>query len=198
MSFSRSLPGKDVAGLYAVWATRERDSWATQPKLYGALAQRLLRAGEPLLAFDVTREASGLWPQDAELQVLQALALARGQGDRSRQRAARRFVRSGPSRRRKKRSARWRAPTRICGRPPAIPDSSRNTWRAPRRCMASPLPAIRRRAIGAASTRRPLRLLLGDNAAATRTAQAVQATCAQARRGRSQARGSVLARGDAR
>jgi class 3 adenylate cyclase len=67
----------DVSTLYALWATRDQGLWSAQPKLYDEVARRLLRAGEPLLAFDVIREAVGLWPQDAELRVLQALALAR-------------------------------------------------------------------------------------------------------------------------
>jgi class 3 adenylate cyclase/tetratricopeptide (TPR) repeat protein len=71
------LPGKHVRSLYDIWATRDKALWSTEPKLYGAVAQRLLRAGEPLLAFDVTREAVGLWPQNTELQVLEGLALAR-------------------------------------------------------------------------------------------------------------------------
>jgi class 3 adenylate cyclase len=72
-----STESSDVSSLYALWATRDKTVWSTQPKLYGEVARRLLRAGEPLLAYDVTREAAGLWPQDAELQLLQALALAR-------------------------------------------------------------------------------------------------------------------------
>jgi class 3 adenylate cyclase len=68
---------QDVPAVYAIWAARERTLWSTQPQLYNAVARRLLRAGEPLLAFDVTREAASLWPQDVELQGLEALALAR-------------------------------------------------------------------------------------------------------------------------
>jgi class 3 adenylate cyclase len=71
------IAGQDVRSVYAIWAARDRTLWATQPQLYHAAARRLLRAGEPLLAFDVTREAAGLWPQDVELQGLEALALAR-------------------------------------------------------------------------------------------------------------------------
>jgi class 3 adenylate cyclase len=67
----------DAASLYAIWATRDKPLWSTQPQRYGDVARRLLRAGEPLLAYDVTREAALLWPQDIELQLLQALALAR-------------------------------------------------------------------------------------------------------------------------
>jgi class 3 adenylate cyclase len=71
------LPGRDVPSLYQLWATRDKQLWSTQPKLYDAVARRLLRAGEPLLAFDVTREAVSLWPQDLDLLVLEGLALAR-------------------------------------------------------------------------------------------------------------------------
>jgi class 3 adenylate cyclase len=67
----------DAPSLYAIWATRDKTLWSTQPKRYGEVARHLLRAGEPLLAYDVTREAALLWPQDTELQLLQALALAR-------------------------------------------------------------------------------------------------------------------------
>ncbi len=72
-----STESPDVSSLYASWTTRDQGLWSAQPKLYDEVARRLLRAGEPLLAFDVIREAVGLWPQDTELQVLQALALAR-------------------------------------------------------------------------------------------------------------------------
>jgi class 3 adenylate cyclase len=72
------IAGQDVPAVYAIWAARDRALWSTQPQLYKAAARRLLRAGEPLLAFDVTREAAALWPQDVELQGLEALALARG------------------------------------------------------------------------------------------------------------------------
>jgi class 3 adenylate cyclase len=72
------IAGKDVPAVYALWAARDRTLWSTQPQLYSAAARRLLRSGEPLLAFDVTREAASLWPQDVELQGLEALALARG------------------------------------------------------------------------------------------------------------------------
>jgi class 3 adenylate cyclase len=68
---------KDVPAVYAIWAARDRTLWATQPPLYKAAARRLLRSGEPLLAFDVTREAASQWPEDVELQGLEALALAR-------------------------------------------------------------------------------------------------------------------------
>ena len=72
-----STESPDVSSLYASWATRDQGLWSAQPKLYEEVARRLLRAGEPLLAYDVTREAALLWPHDAELQLLQALALAR-------------------------------------------------------------------------------------------------------------------------
>jgi class 3 adenylate cyclase len=67
----------DAPALYAIWSARDKAQWSTQPQRYDEVARRLLRAGEPLLAYDVTREAVLLWPQNVELQVLQALALAR-------------------------------------------------------------------------------------------------------------------------
>ncbi|HTB67658.1 MAG TPA: TRAFs-binding domain-containing protein, partial [Steroidobacteraceae bacterium] len=72
-----STESPDVSSLYASWATRDKALWSTQPQRYGEVARQLLRSGEPLLAYDVTREAVLLWPQDSQLQVLQALALAR-------------------------------------------------------------------------------------------------------------------------
>jgi class 3 adenylate cyclase len=74
---STELPDQNAPALYGIWATRDKALWSTQPKRYGEVARRLLRAGEPLLAYDVTREAVLLWPQDTQLQLLQALALAR-------------------------------------------------------------------------------------------------------------------------
>jgi len=40
-------------------------------------AQALLRAGEPLLAFDLVQEGQGRWPQDPNIQMLEGLSLAR-------------------------------------------------------------------------------------------------------------------------
>jgi len=71
------LCGEDARALHARWRSRDRALWSTRPELYVAMAGRLLRSGEPLLAFDVTREATPLWPANLELRLLAALALAR-------------------------------------------------------------------------------------------------------------------------
>ena len=77
MSVSVIPPGADVVTLLGVWQGRTVEQWAGDPQLYRALGSRLLGAGEPLLAYDVTSEGLEHAPGDVRLRQLQGLALAR-------------------------------------------------------------------------------------------------------------------------
>src|SRR5579863_4958690 len=70
--------------MFALWRTRDKETWKLSPQRYVALGKQLLRGGEPLLAFDVMNEAASLWPRDAAVLTVEALALARsGAGERA-------------------------------------------------------------------------------------------------------------------
>lgn len=64
-------------GLLAVWQSRDTTRWARHPELYRRLAERLVKLGEMLLAYDVVSEGRKFWPGDLRLRQLQALALTR-------------------------------------------------------------------------------------------------------------------------
>ena len=61
----------------AIWRGRDAAQWAQSPELYRAVAEKMLRRGEPLLAFDAANEGSSVHPTDVRLRQLQGLALAR-------------------------------------------------------------------------------------------------------------------------
>ncbi len=67
----------DLIDLMSIWRVREFGQWSHFPEVYRAIAQAILRHGEPLLAYDVITEALTSWPNDLRLRQLQGLALAR-------------------------------------------------------------------------------------------------------------------------
>src|SRR5258708_2911493 len=69
----------DFATLLALWQTprENRSGWARDPDVYRGFGERMLRLGEPLLAYDLIDEGLALFPGDPRLRQLQALALAR-------------------------------------------------------------------------------------------------------------------------
>ena len=73
----RSVASGDLAGLIAIWCTRDTALWSRSPEVYRAIGQRILQQGEPLLAFDVVQEALAIFAGDVRLRQLQGLALAR-------------------------------------------------------------------------------------------------------------------------
>jgi class 3 adenylate cyclase/tetratricopeptide (TPR) repeat protein len=75
----------DFATLLALWQTprENRSGWARDPDVYRRFGERMLRLGEPLLAYDLIDEGLALFPGDPRLRQLQALALARS-GDSGR------------------------------------------------------------------------------------------------------------------
>jgi len=66
-----------LASLLALWHSRSSEEWAKGPEIYRRLGQRVLKLGEPLLAYDVLTEGLECSPTDVRLQQLLALALAR-------------------------------------------------------------------------------------------------------------------------
>jgi class 3 adenylate cyclase/tetratricopeptide (TPR) repeat protein len=66
--------------LLSFWRSTEdhRAAHAPGPKVYARFAQRMLDAGEPLLAYDLVDEGLAAFPVDVRLRQLQGLALARG------------------------------------------------------------------------------------------------------------------------
>jgi hypothetical protein len=63
--------------LLAVWQSHDPARWAARPEIYRRLAERLLKLGESLLAYDVAREGLKVLPRGLRLRQLQALALSR-------------------------------------------------------------------------------------------------------------------------
>ena len=66
-----------LADLMAMWRSRDLEEWSSSPKIYRLLGERILKQGEPLLAYDVVSEGVKNYPKDVRLRQLQGLALAR-------------------------------------------------------------------------------------------------------------------------
>src|SRR5438094_7306723 len=66
-----------LADLMAMWRSRDLEEWSSSPKIYRLLGERILKQGEPLLAYDVVSEGLKNYPKDVRLRQLQGLALAR-------------------------------------------------------------------------------------------------------------------------
>jgi class 3 adenylate cyclase len=67
----------NLSSLIALWHARAPDEWARVPEIYRRLGQRVLKLGEPLLAYDVLSEGLLSLPADVRMRQLLALALAR-------------------------------------------------------------------------------------------------------------------------
>ena len=67
----------DLALAQALWRTRDPATWDSGPETYRFLGERILKLGEPLVAYDVIAEGTKAFPRDVRLQQLFALALAR-------------------------------------------------------------------------------------------------------------------------
>ena len=67
----------DLAELMLLWKAGAAASWSSAPDVHRLLGERVLRAGEPLLAYDIVREGLRDFPDDVRLRQLQGLALAR-------------------------------------------------------------------------------------------------------------------------
>jgi len=69
----------DLGAVLSVWRTprEDRKSWSRAPEVYQRLGERILKLGEPLLAYDVVCEGLESFPGDFRLRQLKGLALAR-------------------------------------------------------------------------------------------------------------------------
>ncbi|MDX6529400.1 MAG: hypothetical protein QOH41_1690 [Blastocatellia bacterium] len=66
-----------LSSLIALWHARTAAEWSNNPDVHRHLGQRILKLGEPLLAYDVLTEGLRNAPGDVRLRQLLALALAR-------------------------------------------------------------------------------------------------------------------------
>ena len=67
----------DLAQLQSLWRTHNPELWSGNPEPYRLLSEKMLKLGEPLVAYDVVAEGIKSFPQDVRLRQLLALALAR-------------------------------------------------------------------------------------------------------------------------
>ena len=67
----------DLKSLMDIWRMHKLEDWSVSTAIYEATAERFLKFGEPLLAYDVADEGARLWPQQVRLRQLVALSLFR-------------------------------------------------------------------------------------------------------------------------
>ncbi|MFQ5793680.1 MAG: RyR domain-containing protein [Candidatus Bipolaricaulia bacterium] len=67
----------DLTDLLSIWAPISSGHWAGSSELYEVLGNRILKAGEPLLAYDIIATGLKHWPKNVRLRQLKGLALAR-------------------------------------------------------------------------------------------------------------------------
>jgi class 3 adenylate cyclase len=60
-----------------MWRLRDPQQWSSSPEIYRLVGEKILKQGEPLLAYDVVSEGLKNSPKDVRLRQLQGLALAR-------------------------------------------------------------------------------------------------------------------------
>ena len=65
------------ASLQRIWLEHDRSVWEGNVEAYRLVAQRILKLGEPLFAYDILAEGIKNFPNDVRLRQLLALALAR-------------------------------------------------------------------------------------------------------------------------
>jgi class 3 adenylate cyclase len=68
---------RSVLALLDIWNDHDAELWSAHPELVSAIAQRLLRMGQVLLAYEAITVGLRGSPRDRRLRQLQALALAR-------------------------------------------------------------------------------------------------------------------------
>ncbi|MEP6821449.1 MAG: TRAFs-binding domain-containing protein [Chthoniobacterales bacterium] len=82
----RASSSGGLADLLTVWRSHDADAWSRRPAIYSLLGEKVLKEGEPLLAYDIVAEGMNYAPDDVRLRQLQGLALARsGANARARQ-----------------------------------------------------------------------------------------------------------------
>ncbi|MCG7853646.1 MAG: hypothetical protein MIO92_14100 [Methanosarcinaceae archaeon] len=85
----------DVQALLRMGSFLGAEYYAGSPKVYALLAEFTLRAGEPLLAYDVISTGLGYWPKNVRLRQLQGLALARSHATESANQVLTRLYKDG-------------------------------------------------------------------------------------------------------
>jgi class 3 adenylate cyclase/tetratricopeptide (TPR) repeat protein len=73
----RDCSQSDLALLQGLWRAHDPEVWSVNPEPYRLLGEKILKLGEPLLAYDVVAEGMKSFPHDLRLRQLLALALAR-------------------------------------------------------------------------------------------------------------------------
>jgi class 3 adenylate cyclase/tetratricopeptide (TPR) repeat protein len=68
---------QDRASLQKLWRAHDPESWSGNADAYKLIAERILKLGEPLFAYDVVAEGIRFSPNDVRLRQLLALSLAR-------------------------------------------------------------------------------------------------------------------------
>ena len=69
--------GPQLQQIIAMWDGRNQEVWSESPELFRLLAERILKIGEPLLAYDVVSEGLKHFATDVALRQLLGLTLAR-------------------------------------------------------------------------------------------------------------------------
>ncbi|HEY0548913.1 MAG TPA: adenylate/guanylate cyclase domain-containing protein [Verrucomicrobiae bacterium] len=77
VQFLNATPAANVMDLLSRWRARDPLQWAGDVEVYRLLGERILKLGEPLLAFDVVAEGLLSWKEDVRLRQLLGLALSR-------------------------------------------------------------------------------------------------------------------------
>lgn len=94
-SLVQQIEVASVAQLLRHWQGREKALWSDSPVLYRAILRRLLRTGEPLIAYDVASDALNVFPGDVRIRQMLGLALARSGATESANRVLQRLAEEG-------------------------------------------------------------------------------------------------------
>jgi class 3 adenylate cyclase len=71
------LKRMNVGQMIQLWHAWDREKFRGTPNFYRQAADRAIKLGEPLLAFDILKSALKLYPDDVALRQVQAVALSR-------------------------------------------------------------------------------------------------------------------------
>lgn len=59
-----------LSELHNIWEKHNHEEWAALPDIYPLLAERIIKVGEPLLAYDVLSKGLKLFPRNTDLRLL--------------------------------------------------------------------------------------------------------------------------------
>ena len=77
VQFLKESRSVNLPDLLSRWRAHDAEQWAGDAEVYWRLGERILKLGEPLLAFDVVSEGLKSCPMDVRLRQLLGLALSR-------------------------------------------------------------------------------------------------------------------------